>query len=308
MAEEYGDLFAVEVAEEAGDLSAVQVADLVAEMRESHDSPASSAFCASLTSEPWFSIAIITVPDLERWPLPAEFSANKVPVDLAGLEAKSMAETRALITETLPDDQLETINEAELKREKPRQAVLKCIHAERERRGPGFANWVAKQSLNPLTCRIAGIAWGVTAGSLSLTQLAPVNAVEEAEALGALVAAFDEFRSVSHLLTFPKLAALDVDWTMKVIGARRIALGLDCDESDFKPVQWVTAGNWLNHIEAVGSISNAAHGFGIQHQLIPYVPELMEVYCTAAGSVDLSDWAASKLLLELDLLRIISRI
>src|SRR5690606_28773576 len=89
-------------------------------------------------------LAVLTVPDESRYPLPEQFSLNSVPVDLAGLEEKSGADVRSLVTPTLPTEQLLQIQISERAREKPRGMVLRAIDAELEARGTGFETWVSR--------------------------------------------------------------------------------------------------------------------------------------------------------------------
>ncbi len=296
-----GDLFAVVDEQEAGAVEALPAVvedggDEVGDVVES--------------SEPWFAVTVLTLPNTSVWPVPAEFVADKVEVDLSELAAKSMAETRSLITETLPDQQLEQINEAELARDKPRQAVLKAIHAERERRGPAFANWVKKMSENPLTCRIAGIAWGTVVDGVArdIRSYAVRSAADEWTVLECLWMAFRAFKPPTDRL-YPVVASWDLQAVFDIVNAR--CAGVGCDGpwkgSFFGPCYREHGGDWVARGQQVGGLIGVAQGFGIEHSQVPYVPELMELFCAEPGSTQVADWAAQKLMLEVDLLKIVSR-
>lgn len=259
--------------------------------------------------EPWFAVTVLTLPNTDVWPIPAEFAADKVKVDLAGLEEKSMADTRALITETLPDKQLEEITERELARDKPRQAVLKATHAERERRGPRFANWVKSMAANPLTCRIAGIAWATVFDGVprGICSHAVASREDEVSVLSDLRVAVESYRQGQghRYRVYPTFCSWDLQAVFDVINTRLSALRLSSEL--FGPCYRRTGGDWIARGEQVGGLIGVAQGFGIEHSQVPYVPELMELFCAEPGSTQIADWAAQKLMLEVDLLKIVSR-
>lgn len=300
-----GDLFAV-ADDEPEQLAAVDVAEAllaVAHVVVSDDGDAESVDVL-VYPEPWFAVTVLTLPNTDVWPVPSQFVADKVEVDLSELAVKSMAETRSLITETLPDQQLEQINEAELARDKPRQAVLKAIHAERERRGPAFADWVKKMSANPLTCRIAGIAWGTVVDGVArgICSHALRSAVDEQIVLYDLQVAFAAFRQGCQ--SFPEIGSWDIPALCQVLRARSAAVGVCLD---FGAYFRRGGHSWVEHGQQVGGLIGVAQGFGIEHSQVPYVPELMELFCAEPGSTQVADWAAQKLMLEVDLLKIVSR-
>ena len=304
-----GDLFAVaddEPEQLAAVVNAVEESSAAVDVAGGGDDQVADVV---VSAEPWFAVTVLTLPNTDVWPVPSQFLADKVEVDLSELAVKSMAETRALITETLPDQQLEQINEAELARDKPRQAVLKAIHAERERRGPAFTDWVKKMSANPLTCRIAGIAWGTVFEGVprGICSHALKSADDEQIALLDLQAAFDAFKSTDRV--YPVVAGWDLQNFFDIINARRAAVGVSGQRrgSLFGACYRECGGDWIVRGEQVGGLIGVAQGFGIEHSQVPYVPELMELFCAEPGSTQIADWAAQKLMLEVDLLNIVSR-
>lgn len=259
---------------------------------------------------PWFSVAVLTVPDLDRFPVPKEFDAEKVPVDLADMPTMTMGEVRRLITATLPHGQLESIYLAEISRDKPRPAVLKAIASERADRGPGFENWVLEHARHPLMCRVAAVAW--RSESQSVVVHAPATLEEEAAALSDLRRDFDLHRTRCRGNYWPAMAALDLQLEMQVVTARRQKLGIENSGDDFRPVEEVCAAGWLSHIRTASvpdrPLCLVAESLGVPAHDIPDVPSVMRVFLEwreNPGSVALQDWCVNKLTLESDLLRII---
>ena len=262
---------------------------------------------------PWFSLAVLTVPDLDRFPVPKEFDAEKIPVDLTNISTMTMGEVRQLITSTLPPGQLESIYLVETYRDKPRPAVLKAIASERAARAPGFESWVVEKSRNPLMCRVAAVAW--RSESQSVVVHAPAAPEEEAAALADLRRDFDLHRTRCRGNYWPAMAALDLQWEMQVVTARRQRLGMDNSGDDFRPVEEVCAAGWGNVIrsslQADRPLALVAESLGVPAHDIPDVPSVMRVFLEwreSPGSVQLQDWCANKLALESDLLRIIRRL
>lgn len=261
----------------------------------------------------WFNVTVLTVPDVDRFPIPACFGDAKQPVDLSKLAELPGGEIRKLIMPSLPDEQLAEIEAAEKSREKPRGMVLNAIAAEKHDRGvpcdacghahQGFEDWVAKTAANPLSCRIAAIAWQV--GEAEVVALAPVSLEEEAAALADLRVAWSAF---SRGTGFDRLAAWDLDAVMPVVISRRLFLGTDCHHDDFLPCYQITGREWIGRVDAVGGLRVAAQSLGQAEHEIPYLPspvDVFRVFRKSPGSVELSDWAAAKLTLERDLLQLV---
>ena len=109
----------------------------------------------------WCFVTILTVPDVPRIAIPEEFTAAKQDVDLSGLTGMKAAEVKALVTPSLPDNQLRLLWEHENSLERPRGVSMKAIAAEIKSRGDGWLNWVLERYNAPLSCRVAAIAIGV---------------------------------------------------------------------------------------------------------------------------------------------------
>ncbi len=261
----------------------------------------------------WFNVTVLTVPDVDRFPVPACFGDSKQPVDLSKLSELPGGEIRKLIMPSLPDEQLAEIEAAEKSREKPRGMVLNAITAEKHDRGvpcdacghahQRFEDWVAKTAANPLSCRIAAIAWQV--GEAEVVAHAPVSLEEEAAALADLRVAWSTFARGSG---FDRLAAWDLDAVMPVVISRRLFLGCSCSHDDFLPCYRITGRDWIQRVDEVGGLRVAAQSLGQAEHEIPYLPspvDVFRVFRKSPGSVELSDWAAAKLTLERDLLQLV---
>jgi len=261
----------------------------------------------------WFSVCVLTVPDVDRFPIPARFAAEKQPVDLSGVVDLSGGEVRRLILPSLPDEQLHQIEAAEKNREKPRAMVLNAVAAEKHDRSLPcdacghvslqFAEWVAKTAQNPLSCRIAAIAW--QAGDSELQAFAPASLEEEAAALADLRVAWVTFKASDG---FERLSSWDLTSVMSVVTARRNALAIDCRHDDFKPCYQITGRDWAQHVDAVGGLELAALSLGVAAHEIPARMSPVDVFAawrSSPGSVELSDAAAARLGLERDLLSVV---
>ena len=261
----------------------------------------------------WFNVTVLTVPDVDRFPVPACFGDSKQPVDLSKLAELPGGEIRKLIMPSLPDEQLAEIEAAEKSREKPRGMVLNAITAEKHDRGvpcdacghahQRFEDWVEKTAANPLSCRIAAIAWQV--GDAEVVAMAPVSLEEEAAALADLRVAWSAFARGSG---FDRLAAWDLDAVMPVVISRRLVLGAECQHDDFLPCYRITGREWIQRVDGVGGLRVAAQSLGQAEHEIPYLPtavDVFRVFRKSPGAVELSDWAAAKLTLERDLLQLV---
>jgi hypothetical protein len=260
----------------------------------------------------WFSVVVLTVPDVVRFPVPARFAAEKQPIDLAGLADLSGGEVRKLILPSLPDEQLDQIEAAEKSREKPRQMVLTAVQAEKMDRAlpcvtcghvsDQFSDWVTRTARNPLSCRIAAIAW--QAGDGELVSFAPVGLEEEAAALADLRVAWAEMGS----LLCRTLSSWDLNQTMAVVTARRNSLGIDCAHDDFYPANLSHGGLWVERANAIGGLADAAAVLGVAEHEIPVVLSPVDVFRMwrlQPGSTSLLDAAASQLSLEREMLQIV---
>ena len=103
-------------------------------------------------------VSFLTVPDVERFPVPPELTAGKIPVDLDGAEEWGLAQVRAVISPTLPDDQLETLWANENGRSRPRAGLMKPLSVERERRAGAYPAWVAAHASSLTRGRVAAVA------------------------------------------------------------------------------------------------------------------------------------------------------
>ena len=251
----------------------------------------------------WFSVCVLTVPDVDRFPIPKEFAENKIPVDLSGLEDLSWGDVRKLIQPTLSDDQLAEIQERERRREKPRAKVLESIIEEQLARGDGFQRWVIDTGRNPLMCRIAALSYQVgnrgECMSYSIESLAHERAVLE-----EMMDAWHGFECRSG---FDRVAGWDIDWTMRVVSARRAALGIHSDRQDFRPCLPVSGGRWAECATAAGGLPVAAVSLGVASHEIPEIAGPMDVWRSwrsCPGLVQFSDWVAGQLQLERELLTV----
>jgi hypothetical protein len=263
----------------------------------------------------WFSVCVLTVPDVDRFPLPARFAAAKQPIDLAGLADLSGGEVRKLILPSLPDEQLDQIEAAEKLREKPRQMVLTAVAAEKQDRGlpcdacghvsEQFAQWIARVSGNPLSCRIAAVAW--LAGDGEIQMHAPVSLEEELTALQRMLedwVLFDQGFPNKHL------SAWDLAETMRFITARNAGLGVLSQPGAKFPVAFCVADGsaWRSFVAEVGGLEVAAYSLGVAVHEIPSVLTPLDVFRMwreSPGSTDLVDAAASRLMLEREMLQIV---
>jgi len=131
---------------------------LVADAVES-DWPSACEFAGDLSG--CLFVSLLTVPDVSRYPVPAEYTADKTAVDLTGSADWGLAQVRDVITPTLPDAQLEELWANEQNRPRPRAGVLKSLTAERERRGGGFPAWVERHASSLTRARVAAVACAV---------------------------------------------------------------------------------------------------------------------------------------------------
>lgn len=255
----------------------------------------------------WFSVCVLTVPDVDRFPIPKTFSENKIPVDLSGLDELSWGDVRRLIQPSVSDDQLAEIETRERSREKPRAKVLEAITEEQSARGDGFRQWVISMGRNPLTCRISAIAYQVgTAGEC--VSMAIDSLDHERAALEEMAAAWHAFDNRSG---FSHVAGWDLDFTLRVLSARRAGLGIHSERQDFRPCMPVSGRNWADHVAQAGGLQVAAVSLGIASHEIPEIAGPMDVWRVwrnHPGLVELSDWCAGQLMLERELLTVTQRL
>jgi len=270
---------------------------------------------SSSNDDDLFSVCLLTVPDVARFPLPARYSIGKVAVDLAGLAELSGGEVRKLIQPELPDDQLLSIGAAEKLREKPRQMVLAAVTSEKLARDmvcdscgqkpESFSDWVSRVARNPLSCRIAAIAW--RAGeSAEVVSFAPASLEAEAAALADLRVAWSQWQ-IPGMST---VSAWDANQVMRIVFARRLYAGFDDRDIEFYPSRRQVAAEWWSFAKDIGGLVAAASTLGIAAYEIPYVLTDLEIYqqfTAEPGSLKLVDAAASQLQLERDLLQVLSR-
>lgn len=273
---------------------------------------------SSSNNDDLFSVCVLTVPDVARFPLPARYSIGKVAVDLAGLAELSGGEVRKLIQPELPDDQLLEIGAAEKLREKPRQMVLAAVTSEKLARDmvcdscgqkpESFSDWVSRVARNPLSCRIAAIAW--RAGeSAEVVSFAPASLEEEAAALADLRVAWSQWTVTKDHIRGKNIGAWDAQQVMRIVFARRLYVGIDCQHSDFNPSILRSAVEWWSWARDIGGLAQVAAALGIAAHEIPHVLTDLEVYqqfTAEPGSLKLVDAAASQLQLERDLLQVLS--
>ena len=103
-------------------------------------------------------VSFLTVPDVERFPVPPELTAGKTLVDLSGAADWGLAQVRAVIGPTLPDDQLEQLWANEIGRKRPRAGLVKPLGVERERRAGAYPAWVESHAASLTRGRIAAVA------------------------------------------------------------------------------------------------------------------------------------------------------
>lgn len=276
------------------------------------DESAESVIIGIPGPEVWFSVAVLTVPDLTRYPLPAEFGGvEEVKVDLGNLAAMAGGETKALIQPSLPAEQLELIYQDEINRDKPRGIVLKAIAVEQERRGGGFEAWVKTHAANPLTCRIAALAY--SCGDNEPIVFAPVDLATEGDPVfterDALKQMFGDWLRFCAETGYSFLAAWDLSQAMRVITARSIFNGLLQDGHSYHPMQPIAApaSMWLPLSQEAGGLMRTAEAFGIHAAEINDVATPMQVYLEhrqRAGSTLLQDWVSGQLTLERDILTV----
>lgn len=262
-----------------------------------------------------FSVCVLTVPDVDRFPLPERFAVNKTPVDLAGIAHLSGGELRKLIQPSLPEEQLLQIEAAERVREKPRQMVLSAVHTEKlardmacdccGHRPSSFADWIESHARNPLTCRIAAIAWQDGEDG-ELVAIAPASLEEEAAALADLRVRWSQFSNSAG--QFAKLSAGEINQVMWTITVRRMFLGMQCEPGDFSPA-FVQHSEWLRFAKMAGGITGMAKAIGLaDHEIPPVLSDLAvyQQYRSQPGSVGLVDAVAAQLQLERSLIQAMS--
>lgn len=278
------------------------------------DEPAPDVVVIGLPGpEVWFSVAVLTVPDLSRYPIPAEFGGvEEVRVDLGNLAALSGSDTKALLQPSLPAEQLEQIYQEELNRDKPRGIVLKAIAAEQDRRGGGFESWVVAHAANPLTSQIAALAYScgdaepVVFGIVDGATDDDPAAVSEREALRQL---FRAWRSFCAETGYSFLSAWDLPQVMRVVTARSVFHGMLQDGHCYSPHQPVSAASpaWLAAAEQAGGLRRVGEAVGMISAEIVEVPSPLQVFLEfrqRPGSVLLQDWASGRLSLEREILSI----
>ena len=153
------DLF-VDALQADGETTAVEP-EAVAEQQTPADElwPAACEFAGDLSG--CVFVSLLTVPDVTRFDVPDEFTAEKTAVDLDGSADWGLAQVREVITPALPDAQLEELWTQEHKRPRPRAGVLKSLTAERDRRGGGFPQWVESHAYSLTRSRVAAVAVAV---------------------------------------------------------------------------------------------------------------------------------------------------
>lgn len=251
-------------------------------------------------------LAVLSVPDESRFPLPEQFSLNSVPVDLSGLDEKSGGEVRSLVTPTLPTEQLLQIEIAERGRQKPRGMVLRAIQSERENRGTGFESWVAGAAASPIQSRIAALAWAV--GDCDPEVISPGLMDGEASERDALQECFLQVTNLASESGIVELRAWDLPSVCRMLQARSVACGSKClfSASGVVPGWSAVDSFWPAHVASHGGLRAAALAFGgVDAEIVP-VPSAVEVFLEfrrEPGSVKLQDWVSGLLSLQRDMLQ-----
>ena len=148
-----------DVVQIAADESEAESAQTAADTWLDESWPAACEFAGDLSG--CLFVSLLTVPDVGRFEVPAEFTAEKTAVDLDGSAEWSLAQMREVITPALPDAQLEELWSNEQRRPRPRAGVLKSLTAERERRGGGFPQWVGSHAASLTRARVAAVAFAM---------------------------------------------------------------------------------------------------------------------------------------------------
>lgn len=250
-----------------------------------------------------FSVCVLTVPDLGRFPIPPQFELDKQPVDLSCLESMSAAETKALISPALPDEQLQAILAAERTRDKTRNIVLKAVAAELEIRGDGFRQWVERMAANPLTCRIAALAY--QCGESETVVFVPCDGGDSEEA--AIRNLYESWRCWVNSTGREYLGAWDLIGVMRAITTRGVRCGVLTDGRGFGSYYGVRSPSlaWIGLAEQAGGLRVLADSLGVAPDYIPPIPSPLDVFRewrAAPGSVKLQDWVAGQLMVEREIL------
>lgn len=115
-------------------------------------------------------ISVLTVPDVQRFPVQEVVPASEAkPVDLQGLDRLSGADIKAVVSETLPDDQLQALADFVFGQERPKKVAADAIRQELIRRMgitcdacgqpvQSFAAWLEKHARDHLSCRVVAVA------------------------------------------------------------------------------------------------------------------------------------------------------
>jgi hypothetical protein len=256
------------------DIFADAVGDSADDVVAAEEWPAACEYGGDLSA--CLFVSLLTVPDVERFPVPAEFTAEKTPVDLAGSADWSLAQVREVITPTLPDGQLEQLWANEQRRPRPRAGVMKSLTAERERRGGGFPQWVADHAGSLTRSRVAAVAWALDRGQVSVN----VCLTDDEE-----LAAFEDLNSTAR----EDLAIWDLQ-RLKLAGLRQLRLD---------PAAGVLHEGFLRTrgVSAIESPAELAQALDLP---LFDLPDACEVFAAwqAADVVSLTQWATDQLRLE----------
>ena len=281
----------------------IESADSLSDLEGNDAFPDVVVECGSVD---FFSLAVLTVPDVDRIGIPGRFSESKVPVDLAGLAEMSWGSVRKLIMPSLPDEQLAEIERVERSREKTRAKVLDAIEAEWADRGTGFFDWVMQMSANPFAARVVAVAWRAGRDG-SIESVACVDDDAEREAFRALRDAWGGWK-VESPPGFAVIAGFGVDAALRLLRVRAAGVGLLEPFWDWSPVRVLDCGEYLSAIDKVGGLVAASQAIGVADADMPAVPGGLDVWRawrSGSGEILLSDWCAGKLQLEAELIGVV---
>ena len=255
-----------------------------------------------IRSDAWFVFSLLTVPDVDRFPVPAEFSAACEPVDLSGLAGLSAADTRRLIQPALSDEQLQIVKSAELARDKPRGMVMRAIEAAEHERADRFPAWVRGMAANPLTCRVAAVGWMTGHDGL------PDGEVCGPHEYSQLVELLGRWREWCQRLGFRVVAAVDVDWVLRVLTARLAYYGLTVEAQELRAAEVVQLPPAFGIAKADAGLTlwQLAEAVGVdlfESSPLPSELGVWQIWRDDPAAVVLADWAASRVDLEAAILR-----
>jgi hypothetical protein len=244
-------------------------------------------------------VSAMVAPNLDIFPVPAEFVAGKTPIDLAAYDTWGAAAVKQLVSETLPDEQLAYLRQLELDREKPRAVALKAIEAEMSRRGPVFSNWVTEHCTKVIGARVVGLSWAwCDEEPVSCACLTPD---EERKAFCQLL---DRVRAL-HRESDGNVLMLGYDcrFVLQLIRLRMISLGWFEPSTPFWELRpfWVNQ-SFIAECESLGGREVLAKALGLTD--VPEQPSHVDVLnAVLAGHAGwLSDRVAERLMAERDML------